>query len=113
QHDFGVAGHVDFADPGAVVAHGDAPNLDVVFGRNRDIELGRQVVVTAAEGGAIGRERHFIVVGLPSRRLVGGGPDRAASHVAQVDELAVRVARGVSPPAGDGKAAPQAGASSG
>ena len=54
-----------------------------------------------------------VLVGLAPGRLIGGRPHRAAAHVAQVDELPVRVACRVAAPARHRQAAPDAGAAAG
>ena len=67
----------------------------------------RRKVARSAENG------DGVLVGLPPRRLIGRRPDRAAAHVAQVDELPVRVARGVAAPPRHRQPAPDAGAAAG
>ena len=42
QHDLGVAGDVDLADPRALVDHRHPADFDVVFGRDGDVELRRR-----------------------------------------------------------------------
>ena len=113
EDDLRVAGDVDLPDARAVVAHREPPHFDVVFRRHRDVEVRREVVVAPPEARPIGGERDGVVVRLPARRLIGGGPDGAAANVAQVDELPVRVARGVAAPARDRKRAPHAAATAG
>ena len=49
EDDLGVARHVDLADARAVIAHGDPAHFDVVFDRDGDIQLCRDVVVPAPE----------------------------------------------------------------
>ena len=98
QDDFGVAGDVDLADPRALIDHRHPAHLDVVFGRDRDVELRRDLVVVAAERRALGAELDDVVVRLrarsdgrsptrPSRcaRRAGrrtGCPDRASDRAA-------------------------------
>ena len=53
EHDLGVAGHLELARPVAEVGHGQAAHLDVVLGRDRDVELGGDVLVAAAGGFAV------------------------------------------------------------
>ena len=74
EDDLGVAGHVELADARAVVADRDPPHLDVVFGRDRDVELCRQVLVAPPEARPVGGERDRVVVGLAPRRLIGRRP---------------------------------------
>ena len=54
-----------------------------------------------------------VIVRLTARRLIRGGPDRPAADIAQVDELPVRIARGVvgatASPSGRATPAPSAG----
>ena len=95
------------------MAQGDPPHLDVVFRRHRDVELGGDVAVAAAQGGLVGGEGDQVFVGFDGGRLVRRRPDRAAGHVAQVDRLAGRIGGGVAAPAGDRPAAPAAAAAAG
>src|SRR5512146_1243269 len=68
QDDLGVARDLELARPVAPVGHGEAPDFDVVLGGDRDVELRRDVTLTAAEHGALGMEGDQILFGLP----VGG-----------------------------------------
>ena len=110
EHDLGVARDLDLAGAVAVVRHRQSPHLDVVLGRDGDVEERRDAVVAAAERRLLGEERHQVALRLRPRRMVGRRPHGAAAHVPQVDELASRVARGVLAVAGDDAAPAEAGA---
>ena len=72
EDDLGVARDLDLARAVAVVRDRQAPHLDVVLGRDRDVEQRRDVVVAAAERRLLGEERHQVVLGLA--RPSGGRP---------------------------------------
>ena len=95
EHDLGVAGDLDLARPPAAIGQRQASNLHIVLGRHHDVELRGDAVVGAAVDGLLRRERDVVVLRLATRGLVGGRPDEARSHVAQVQELAARVGRAV------------------
>ena len=113
QHDFGVAGDVDLADPRALIDDRHPPDFDIVFGGDGDVELCRHLVVVAPERRPLGAKLDHIVVGLGGRGVIGRGPDGSAAHVAQVDTLGARIARGVAARLGDGEAAAEAAAAAG
>ncbi len=113
EHDLGVARDLDLAGAVAVVRHRQPPHLDVVLGRDRDVEERRDAVVAAAERRLLGEERHQVVLRLRPRRVVGRGPHRPAAHVPEVDELASRIAGRVLAVAGDDAASAEAGAAAG
>ena len=71
------------------------------------------VVVAAAERRPFGAELDQVVVRLRGRRMIGGRPHRAAPDVAQVDELAARIARRVAARPRDREAAAEAAAAAG
>ena len=96
-----------------MVRHRQASHLDVVLGGDRDVEERRDAVAAAAERRLLGQERHQVALRLRPDRMVGRGPQGAAAHVPQVDELASRVARGVLAMSGDDLAPPEAGAAAG
>ena len=75
--DLGVARDLDLARAVAVVGHGQPAHLDVVLGGDRDVELGRDVVVAAPEGRLLGEERDQVVV-----RLCRAPAGRSADHTA-------------------------------
>src|SRR5438309_1589693 len=62
QHDLRVARHLDLAHAIAVIGDGDPPHLDVVFGRDGDVERRRDAVIHAVERRALGREGHEILL---------------------------------------------------
>ena len=113
EHDLGVARDLDLAGAVAVVRHRQPPHLDVVLGRDRDVEQRGDAVVAAAERRLLGEERHQVVLRLASHRVVGGRPHRPAAHVPQVDELASRIARRVLAVARHDPAPAEAGAAAG
>ena len=113
EHDLRVARDLDLARAVAVVREREPPHLDVVLGRDGDVEQRRDAVVAPAEGRLLGEERHQVVLGLRARRVVRRGPDGAAAHVAQVEELASRVAGRVLAVARHHAAAAEAGAAAG
>src|SRR5437588_1138678 len=108
ENDFGIAGDFEFADRRTVVPDRDSAHLDVVFRRDRDVELRGDVPVAAPKARPIRRERHGVIVGLTSRGLIGGGPYDSAADIAQIDEETVRIARGVTAPSGHRQVAPDA-----
>src|SRR5438874_1026236 len=108
EDDFGIAGDFEFADRRTVVPDRESTHLDVVFRRDRDVELRGDVCVAAPKARPIARERHGVIVRLTSRRLICGGPYRPAADIAQVDEQTVRITRGVAVPSGHHQVAPDA-----
>ena len=113
EHDLDQARHLDLAQQLGVVDQRDPAHLDVVLGGYRDLEPGLDAVVRAREKGIVGAEGHPVAFGLAAHRLVGGGPEQAAAHIAQVDELAARVAGGVVPLPRDRASTPGAGTAPG
>ncbi len=93
QHDLRVAGDVDLANSRALVDDRHAPHFDVVFRRDGDVELRGDLVVVPAERRPLRPELDDVVVRFRGRRMIGGRPHGAASHVAQVDELTARIPR--------------------
>ena len=100
QHDLGVAGDVDLAD---ARARGCARSAGAPRRRLRSRRRCRAASRSRRRGGGRSRVRREkvdeVVVRLAPRRLIGGRPDLAAAHVAQVDELAAGIARRVAAPA--------------
>ena len=111
QHDLRVAGDVDLTNSRALVDDGHAPHFDVVFRGDGDVELRGDLVVVPAERRSLRPELDGVLVRFRGRRMIGGRPHGAASHVAQVDELTARIPRGVSARLRHGEPAPEAGAS--
>ena len=108
QGDLDVARQLDLARPVALIRHGEAPHLGVVLRRDGDLEARLDAVIASQDDGLLGEELHEVVLRLLADGLIGRGPDRAVVDVAQVDELAARVARGVLAPPGDGAAPAEA-----
>ena len=54
------------------------------------------------------REDGFPPLGGAPARLMGGGPEFAGGHIAQIDKRAPAIARGILAPAGDGELPPAA-----
>ncbi len=104
QHHLGVAGDLDAALRAAAVGEAHAPQLDVVLGRDRDLQQALDPVRHAVVRGLVGGEARDVAAHLLARGVERGRPDRAAAHVAQVDERAPVVLRDVFPPARDGVA---------
>ena len=99
QDDLGVTGDLQLARPGIVVGQRDPANLDGLLGRDRDLQKRLDVGVAPANGGLVRREDDLVTLGRPADRLISGGPDQVALHVADVAELAPDLARRVLAPA--------------
>ena len=97
EDDLRIARDLDLPGTVAVVGHGQPAHLDVVFGRDRDVELGGDVVVAPVEGRLLREEGHEVVLRLLQGGLEGGRPHGTAPHVAQVEELASGVASRILP----------------
>ncbi len=95
EYHFGVAGHVDLADPQAVIGQGEAPDFHVVFGGDSDVELRGDVIVPPREGRLLGQEYGGVPLALHACRVIRRRPDRPAAYIAQVHELAAVVAGGI------------------
>ena len=93
EHNLRIAGDLDLARAIAVVGDRQPTDLDVVLGGDRNLQLGGNAVVATTEGRLLGCEAHQVFVRLFSNGMVGGRPDRSAPNVAQVNELASRIAR--------------------
>ena len=113
ERDLAVARDLQFAGTIAQVRDREPPHLDVVLRGDGDVEPRRDAVVLPAEHGALGVERDEVLLRLPRRRVIGGRPHRAVAHIADIQELAAEVARGVLAVARHGAAATEAGAASG
>ena len=68
QRHFDVAGDVDLADAIAVVDELQDAHLDVVFGRDRDLEPRRDLLVLAVERRDVRQEGRGVALGLAPRR---------------------------------------------
>ena len=101
EHDLRVARHVDLADPEAAIGQLQAADLDIVFGGDGDIERRDDVVVATVERRFLRKEQDRVSLRLATSRVEGRRPDRAAPHVAQIDELAAVIARRIPPGACD------------
>ena len=97
QHDFRVAGDLDFARPIAAIGDREAAHLDVVFRRHRHLQLRFEIAVAPAERDLVELEGRLVFIGLAADWLVGGRPDVARPRVAQVDEVRARVRRPILP----------------
>ena len=95
EDDLGVAGDVDLANARTLIHHRQTPHFDVVFGGDGDVQLRGHLIVVPAERGLVGAEVHEVVVRLDTGWVIRGRPDRAGPRIAQVDELAARIARRV------------------
>ncbi len=117
QHHFGVAGDFDAARRVAPVGDADPAQFDVVLRRDDDIGVGLEIEIIApvmpAEFGAAFREDRFVMRGAAQRRLMRGGPGRAAGDVFQVNEIAPGIAHAVFPPARHRQVVPAAVAAAG
>ena len=72
QDNFRVTRDVDLsACPGAV-GDGDAAQLDIILGRNRDLRMGVKVVVAAAKLGSPFRENRLKILRAFEGRLICG-----------------------------------------
>ncbi len=113
QHHFGIGGDFHRALATAAVGQAQAPELDVVLGRDGDL----QVALAAAAGTAelclgVGEDR-LIMVQRHAGGLVGGRPELAAVHVAQVAERPPSIGGAVFAPAGERQVAVAAVAAAG
>src|SRR5262245_19779770 len=57
ERNLGVTRDLELACAAAVVADRQAPHLDVVFDRDRNVELRRQLVVSPADAGLFSEKR--------------------------------------------------------
>src|SRR5690349_7140706 len=103
QHDLRITRQLDLAYAWRMVGQGNAPHFRVVLRGNDHFHAGRDARVEPAKISFILGERYVVSLRLSFHRLMPGGPDGAAAHVAQVNEGAPVVARHVLAPAGDGK----------
>ncbi|KAF5056940.1 hypothetical protein DSECCO2_362120 [anaerobic digester metagenome] len=108
QGHLGVAGQVNGpAGPGAV-GDAHAAQLDVVFGRHRDLRMGVVIVFPHTEFGPAFREDGFIALRSSARRLVRRGPVFPAVQITQEAKRAPAVAGAVFAPPGHGQILPAA-----
>ena len=84
-----------------MVGEGDAPQLDVVLGRNADLGVDLQVAMALAKLRARLGENGFVTFGRAQGRLMSGGPEFAGRHIAQIKKRAPAIAGGILAPAGD------------
>ena len=54
EDDLGIARHIELADAGPMIAKGDPPHLDVIFGRDCDLEPRRDIAVAPPKAGPVG-----------------------------------------------------------
>ena len=81
EHDLHQARDLDLAQEIGVIDQRHSAHLDVVLGRDRDLEPGFDAVVRTYVKGPVGAIGHPVAFGLATDRLVGGRPDQAAAHV--------------------------------
>ena len=108
EHDFGVTGQLDDAPRAGKIGDGHPAQLDVVLGRDADVGVNFQTRRVLAKLGASLSENGLAAFGDAPARLMGGGPEFAGGHIAQVEKSAPAIARRILAPAGDGKIAPAA-----
>src|SRR5271157_1189382 len=99
---FRVTRDVDGPASARAVGDADAPQFDVILGRNGDLGMSVKFVVAAPKLHSRLRENRFVMVRSLERRLIGGRPECAARYVPKVTERAPVVAGGVFAPARDG-----------
>ena len=106
ERQFGVARDFDLAQTVAPVREREPADLDVVLRARRRSRGAISISSSTRRKTALSAmEQDFVVLRLAAGRLVRRGPDGAAPHVAQVDELAAEVARPVLADARDHPAA--------
>ena len=71
EHDLGVRGELDLADPPAEVRDGHPTHLGVVLGRHYHLERRRDRAVAPSDLGAVLGEDGLVGVRLDAARLVG------------------------------------------
>ena len=108
EHDFRVTRHLDLPGHARAVGDADPAQLDVVLRRYRDLGVHVEVEVAAAELRSRLREDRLVVVRPLEGRLMRGGPDLPARHVADIAECAPVVASAVLAPAREGDVLPPA-----
>ena len=101
ETDLGVAGDFDNTGYAGTIDNGDAPQFDIIFGRDTDLSVQIESILPLAELGTRLGEDGFILFDGLGGRLVRGGPDRARHDVADVDPMAGGIARSIGPPAKD------------
>ena len=113
HREFHVAGELELARPQRSVGDLHAAQFDVVFGRDRDIQNGFDPGHAPVDFGAVGgkTDRDFSHTG--RKRFVRGSPYLVGLQVADVDETAPRIERGVGAPARHIEVVPAAVASAG
>jgi hypothetical protein len=113
QHHLGIGGDLDPARQGAAVDQAQPAQLDVVLGRDRDLDVALDAVDAAAELGLGVGEDRLVAGHRDPGRLVRRRPEAAAVEVAQVAEVAPGIAGAVLAPAGQGDVAVPAVAAAG
>jgi hypothetical protein len=94
EHDLDQARHLDLAQLIRVVDERDPPDLDVVLGRDRDLQPCLDAVVRAHEQRLVGEERHPVTFRLATHGLMGRRPQQAAGTT-EINELTARSRSGV------------------
>ncbi|MNZ63373.1 hypothetical protein D3C78_815180 [compost metagenome] len=108
EHQFGIGGEFDIACAASVVGQGDLAYLAIVLAGDQHFETGGQRVLALQELGVMFLEEHFAAGHFRAARLQRRRPHRAALGIAQEDEAAPVVTRGVLAPARHGDVAPAA-----
>jgi hypothetical protein len=75
QHDFGVARDLDLPRAIAAVHDRQPPYFHVVFGRNRDLQLGVEIAVAGSNRHLVQVEDRIVAVRFVADRLKGRRPD--------------------------------------
>ncbi len=113
QYHFGIGGDFHGARATAAVGQPQAPEFDVVLGGDGHLQVALATVKRAAEFGLGVGEDGLVVVHRHAGGLVGGRPEVAAVHVAQVAERAPGIGGAVLAPAGEREVAVAAVAAAG
>src|SRR5712671_1308003 len=90
QHDLRVGGHLDPTNPSTEVRERDPAYFRVVLPRDDHVERGRDRTVAPDDLDALLGVRDLVRARLDAARLIAGGPDLAAIHVAE-EEIAAEV----------------------
>ena len=108
EHQLRVAGEFDFTVTRTLVAEAHPAQFTVVFRRDDDFERRTQFVVQPADRDPFLAEHDCIFVRDHGRWLKAGRPVLAVTDIAQIDEAAPGVSRGILAPSRHGPAAAQA-----
>ena len=108
QDDLAITGQRQAARALAVVVQRDAPDLDIVFGRDGDLHRQTDPVIGAAEFGLVRIEADGLALRRCARSAGRRPTTRAALPVLHVEPGAPVIQRGVGAPAGEVKVLPAA-----